>query len=332
VIVVPQQRAVVGHAGIVAGASVRSRHWRDAATQAAYLLGIGRQIVPATSSGPLSLSTLSAHKLGYYLAPTPAAIDRRWGVRAKSGTMTIKAGSGGPSVTFSPGPLYAERGVIEELSASASAGAFDLVITPSAATTLAGISCVEVPRVGLAADSTDLGTDLSKLAAGQPILASDVANLLSSLGGGIARVGARTLVQWAVPYSVGGATSTAFASSTTTSASWVSVFPGGDVPGLGGVLSRSATTRGVTCYFLAWVTSGTGLVRLSATGSGGTSSTANVTSTSPAWVSVTLDIDAENMTVTDGRRGGHWEMLQPEFNAPPGQIIYCASVSCFETA
>jgi hypothetical protein len=179
----------------------------------------------------------------------------------------------------------------------------------------------EQTRATLALDTTDYGVDLTTINARQPI--ADFAN--RSLAGVIDaydNLDARRagLFHWTTPVAV---------PITFTAGSYVALFDLAPcvllpVPGTG------STTSTVTCAAYAKVNAGTGQVRFTAGGAGG-NVVLSITSTSFAWVTGSLAIDCEDLTVADGRRSGRWESLTIEGNDNTATTLSIAAISVVRT-
>ena len=334
--IVPSERVAVTAADILAGRAVSSRTWAAIAGLTNCVLGRGANVVPAYSPN-VTLTAATEYELRYWIQPRYQALERRWqfGVRGASAVSTVNvelpSGAAAQDITASTGRMHgAPQGLVEALgSQSATAADVTIALTPADADiVLESIGCWEMPRAALVADASDLGSDLAKFQQGQPISADSLAQIVAALGDN-AKIGGRySLLQWAVPCTAGGSTTTAFAASTA-SATFQPLF---DLPVP--VLNRKIGNANVTqasATFLAWVTGGgAGEVRFTDLTTG-SSTAAPISVTSPTWSNaVTLDVDCEDLTAADGLQSAAFDTIQVEYRATSG-TIYLASASVWDT-
>lgn len=334
---VPLVRPSNGMGDVVTAAPVRGpTTWVDFAKACNWTLGRGSMLVPVHS--PLvTLTNGSEHIFAYRTRPRYQAIERKLLLRLRGSTATTAAvefqsGATARTIRVATDREGASTEIFTESlgSQSETEGEVNWAITPNAANVIVeGVGIWEVARSKLEiAVSNDRGTDPTRLAAGQPITRVSLEGGFNTVSGATT-IGRRVgMLQWAVPYSVGGATSTAFAKAVT-STSYVGVFASG-VPMLGRMLNRSATTGSVRLKVLAWVTGGTADVRFNSSVHGA-SSAVSITATTPTWSSaLDFSIDCEDPTELDGLRANVFDMVQIEARKNVNGTLYISSVSVWE--
>lgn len=336
-------RVDVSTSDIRSGAAVRGPTWYGVAQLNNHTLGRGGMLVPAYSPG-VALTAGTTYLLAYWVLPRYQALERCWQILGRGATATNTLAIEAPAgVTARDAVAYTEEEdiqpvrFIETIGAQSEAEAeLELELTPTSGgsnVNLDSVCCYEVPRAALAiGDSGDRGHGLVDTLPGQLIDAGAISPAVATLYNDQA-IGRRvSLVQWAVPYSAGGSTTTSFAASTTSS-SYQDLWDDG-IPVLARQLDRSATTGAIVARFLAW-TDGTGTggeIRLSSSVHGA-SSTASVSNsvTSPTWTDpVVLEVDCTDLTAADGRRSSAWDELQVQYKADGTTTLYLASASVYE--
>ena len=324
---------------ILAGKPVRARDWQITSQLSNWLVSRGRALVPAYRPVGISqsLTAGSAYEYAYWMEPSYYAVDRLWSVVASGRDIAIAAGGatsinafGGQSPANLPlAPNWVPPvTVIERMSSHSSTGAtVKLQLPPpNAAAGVYQLACAEFPRYQLAITSADDGVDPTQFASSQPIQRRDYDNLWDVSQD--TTHGLRCLINTAVPHKVAGLTSTIYTYSSS-SATFAGVFAEG-VPALGRVRYRGDTTKAIAMRAYCWVSAG-GAGEIRSDYDGTTGAATAVTNTTPAWKSVaSLTIDAEDLDVTDGRRGSAWKLLNLDFRATSG-TIYVASVSAHES-
>lgn len=323
------------------GEAVRGPTAVDAAAACNHVLGRGEQIVPAYAVTSATLTKNSAYKIKWRILPRYQVWQRYLWLACRSSastsSITVEFPTGATAVTRSvtgSRSLVAPRPFEQTLSSQAATETeLDITITSNNDDLqIDGISVEDVPRAVLDTAGDDLGTDTSRLIAGQPILYSTVANLFTAAYDD-SLIGKRTLWQWAVPYSAGGATTTSFALSST-DASFTNKLAAG-APVLARQLDASATTATVKAAFLCWASDGTtaGQIRINSSVNGaGTTGTISAGTTSPTWVTATNNtIDATDLGTSDGLQSSTFDLLQLQMQRTAGAgTLYCATVSVFE--
>lgn len=171
-----------------------------------------------------------------------------------------------------------------------------------------GIACYEMPRPEIEQGTTEYGVDWSTSLPGQPIQEQTAASTLGQSVGGVRafvanrldEAGRRcALFHWAVD------TSQAFTGAGT------AMFDNEDeMPLLARNRLPTDTTRTVTAAVYVRASDGTtdGNIVLTTTGSGNSVSLP-VSGTSWGWVTGTLDVDAEDLSASDGRRSSRFDQI-----------------------
>lgn len=308
-------------AGIVVGAPVRAVDWFDLAKLVHFVRGHGRQLLPAHCPLTDVNATTTTVTHTYRVRGYGMAITRVWvgEVRGKTsgadafGTVTIQAGASSTSGAISVGIGSAPREpfVYLETATSKGTGTQDLTFTitrTAGSATLVSLACWELPRAGLSRTSADLGIGLDSLFPRQPIyeatyqgplaIATSIASTSTS------RVG---LVAW---YQSSGVA--------TSSAAFVNAFLAG-IPVVPDLDRPTDTTRTVEGYVWAACTgTATGEFRVS-DAAAATSPAVAITGTTYAFFGpFSKTFKAEDLSTSDGRRGGTGDTLQLQWRLTGG--------------
>lgn len=325
---VPITRSYLDESAISSGRSVSGTTWMSLGGLANFTLGRGAQIVPAYYVQN-SLTVAHEYVYKFWARPRYQAIQRMWSVIALPGTRgntaAIEVPSGGISQTrsFSSSiDTAVPQTLIENLSAQSSAAAeFSLAITPADSMVLYSISAFDVPRASLTVDANDLGTNTSLLRPGQPITRTAIDSMIRAAADS-ATIGRRVShLQWSVPVTDNGATTTSFAiSESTTTPTAKFALP---MPMIGRKIGRADTTATVKCRALMWAASGS--AKLDLVPSSGSTTTLTVTSATPAWSSdgtfVINTVDHGDTSFT----------VEPRlYHSAGGVTAYCAAISIWE--
>jgi len=325
-------------AGLLAGLPVSASEWGDLSAAQRWLLAKGRQIVPAFKPEDDQLVKGTSHTYGMRIVPSLHAIQRVWSVTMRGAAFASVTVEGSTralpaSPEFSadylsrhvtPSPVVINLG-----SQTLAESTTDLIIDSEEDGVVDCISCVEIPRFYLDDGATELASPNAPFRSGQPITAAAFERLAATHQDD--DYGRRVHLHWAVPYKVNAVTSTSYARSSA-STTWVDVLDV-DQPILGRSLYTGDTTRTVTGRVLAWrSSSGVGQARLVSTSGGNGTAVALPLSTTPTWSDpFTVTVDAEDLTVADGRRGSAWDDIQVEFRRQSGSgTIYVASAIVYE--
>lgn len=318
--IVPVRRVGVPFQHIRNGVAVRGSTWTPMGETANWLTGRGCQLVPAWCPA-LELPANDTLTFRFRAPRSNAALEREWQFRVQE-TAAWAAGEApefrAPGGSGSGGVVQTLRETVASPAGGVGEVSFD-VSTPTTGTArLDLVACVEVPRVIV--EATEEGVELAALEPGDPMLGgAEIARIVS-----VARTsthGRRTLAQWARPVED---------PLTTTSTSFADVWSLG-VPVLGRSLGGvTETTRSVTVDALAWVTGGGGAEIRATSSSTSDTDTVSVSATTATWVSATVDVDAEDVSTADGRRGSATDLLTVEYRATSGTLSL-ASVSVYES-
>lgn len=320
---------------VLAGKGVKAQTMRDLAVLTNSLAGRGMQLIPMFypngDTGVASGFNVLA-KMTFWLRPRYQAVERIWYIVADVGGAVARFRVGGVNHDFDAGYQRVNLAIREELSSQSSTGAaVDFYWGAAGSGTgpsLISLACVELPRRTITDGASDRGTVATRFNAGQAIQREDFDNLFAALDGSDFEIGRRSLMQWATYNRIN---STTTSNVTTTSASYQDLWDD-SIPALTRKRLRSDTQNQITVKVLAWMGAGTGSVRV-VTDSGNTSSAASVTDTSPAWHTLTVDVDCTDTDSADGRQTSGspgWDGLQLEYKSDGTNTIYVASVSAYE--
>ena len=319
---------------VKSGLDVNVRVYRNAARLNNWILARGGQLVPATVVNPMIAS--DSQTLHFSLYPRAYAKHRAWIVGGRpTGTtpfqVTITAGGSSSTFTFT-----AERPTQPQFHLAVVASPNDTVHETSI--TLAcpagsgsgfvdSVACFEVPRPILSPEE-DLVTSEEMFAEGRPIGAGVTALVQNIHDTGPVVTTSHSAVNrrngifyWSVP------TSAAFS---TTSTTYVNIFDLLKPPALAAyttdveerinfrVYARSM--GGSTASFRVETTSGNAQTR----SIGGTG----------VWewwssgiAASSVDVDAEDLSATDGRRSSRWDELTFQVKASSGFTVEVAAIS-----
>ena len=316
---VPHRRPELGTDGIQSRLPVSADDQQQMAGLANFCSGHGGMLIPWCAVGKLlDDESVVFH---FYVGPKARAVERIWRVMLSGSTpATITAGSAA-AVDVPVGATAATYTIREPLSAKTStAGDTSITITSVEAgqLTVHAIAMYEQTRAVLALDSTDYGVDITTLQARDRVF--DTANRsLRGLADGYKNVDARRagIFHW-----TGGPLLDFLA---VTQASYTDLFVF-YAPALGAITEAGGTTTSFRVAVYAKVNAGSADVQfLSA--EAGDSLTINVTSTSYAWVTDDLDVDAEDLSLADGRRGSAWETIQVQARKGTATTLSIAAIS-----
>ncbi len=352
--IVPSYRGQVATADLRAGLGVRAFGWRDVAALNNWTLGTGAQLIPNYCPN-ITLNKTTEYTFQWRTRPRIQAFDRLWsiGIEVTSGnassTATIEIPDAATAVTRIIHRFSATRRArvpFQVQHALSSQSASEEVLSMSIKcdqidSAIRWIGCRELPRLTLETDTTDYGTDLSRLSPGQPILNSQLTRVFAS-NADSTLIGRRaSLLQWGVPSHTGGLSgtvTTAFAASTTSSTFQNLFHLGTPVLARRGYWASPLPTKGtVTGKILTWVTvGGAGEVKFTTDQSGADTTPTSVTGASyeaPKWTDAhSINIHNEDLDSADGRQTAAspvWDLLQVKYRATSG-TIYVAAVSVWE--
>lgn len=287
---------------------VGSFDWAGLGALANWSNGHGGMLIPWTAIGH-AVGSGNTATFRYYVAPKAAAVERIWVVQLRASAATgvsAEVTVGGASlVTVRPSNVRDSRVTFafrESLSAKTSTAAGTLIVVKAVGgtVTVESVAMYEQTRSTLDGTSDDNGVDLETLRPRSPI--ADLA--FESVAGvidGYKNLDARRAGYWHW------ATDTTVALAITAgSGSPLSLFAFSALMA-GPVITRGDTQVKVTCAVLAKVNAGTGTVRFQSDDAGASVNVDIVQTSYTTWATDTLSINAEDLTVTDGRRGPSWE-------------------------
>lgn len=322
---VPAIRVDPDTGGIKIGQPVTAEQWGAMGSLANYLNGHGGMLIPWCAIGH-EVSSGGSGTFHFYVAPKDRAVQRVWCLHVTTNTAgataTITCGSAS-AVTVRPETSAVGRTVpviVRESLAAKTSTAGDVSVTVSAsggAVLVESLACYEQTRRVLAEDTTDYGVELESLRPRLPIYDGtneSVAGVIDAYKNLDARRAG--LFAWSTP--TGSAIQI-------TGGSYVDLFPLSP-PCLGAITATGTTSTTVRCAAYAKVDSGTGQVRFTADQEGG-NVVLSITSTTFAWVVDDLDINAEDLTVADGRRNNVWEGLTIEANDNTATTLEIAALA-----
>lgn len=328
---------------VVTAAPVRSLSAVDMARLHNWLMGYGAQVVPECSPN-IELVKSSELVFRFRTRPRYQALERRWFIRARAavpttlGAMSVEIPSGATAVTraiVSPRSTTETHEFVESLSSqSETEGELTVAITADeSGLILESISCWEVPRVSLVeATSGDRGVEAARLASGAKIQRNRLESIFLATEDPALVARRASLFQYALPATVGGATSTAHVLAIT-STSYVGVFGASGIPVLLRKDLRGDLSANITGKVYAWVSGGTGNVRISSS-KFGASTAATISTTTPAWSSaITAEFDSEDLDASDGIQtdaAAGPDYLQIEARKNTSGTLYLASASGWE--
>lgn len=328
---VPHLRPELDTAGILSGEPVSGSDWSTLGGLANWCNGHGGMVVPWAACG-ITIGSGSTVTLPFYIAPKKTAVQRVWAVNVRAGTagatLTFTdSSSTAHSARVAPTVRTARRNAMvfaEDLSAKTNtAGGATVSLEATGGTlTVESIACYEQTRGVLAASTDDYGVDLTTLRTRQPIADLDyqsVAGVMDAYKNLDAR--RPCYYQWSVPE----ANALEF-----TSGSYVDMYSPLTIPVCGVIPTLNDTKCQVTVCAYAKVDSGKGLVRFTSDQAGG-SAVVDVTSTSFAWVTGSVQVDSEDLTTADGRRSAVWEGIQVECSDNTATTLSVAGIAIVRT-
>lgn len=285
---------------LVVGAPVSARTWGDIGRLLHYVRGRGRMLVPYTFVND-ALSSGVAYTARFRTAPSGVAITRVWivavrGVSLDFGSeITLQAG-GAAARTFPIGfwrpsyLVYLEDGCTKTTAATDLA----ITITADANCVLEGIACYELPRAVLT-PTTDLGVHLDSLYPRRSIYSSAEEGIDAIARGILAtkcrRIG---LFGW-----WGAEMNTVSTSNVDTWSFPIPVVPALDAFG--------TTQRKIVVTVWCWVSNATTAADFTFVAGSGDSDVLSLPaaagSTTPQWLTGSLDVDAEDLSSADGDAG-----------------------------
>lgn len=321
---VPTRFPFPSRAGIASGKPVRSIQHAPLLDAMLYLRGHARVLVPATAMEyALPASTTHTYTIPMQLASWMTRLQWFLRMRVTTGTATVVfTDPSGGTTTHTIGALDAE--VYPRVS-----GAFHLeAITPGTDTGYAApartvtfqrtdagagsvyidtLACASLSRISLDYSADDLGVDPATVRADMPIVDASYLSL-----GGVAALMAdqddttghgyhdRALFAWSRPQGHGVAVTSA----------WADLFDEGPTV-QASHRHIGETLRRIYCMATGKVTSSGDTLEVRFTAASGDTATVNVTATSSGtWgTAATLDVYAEDLSTSDGRRSSTDEIV-----------------------
>lgn len=335
---VPIAPLLLGHGGVYSAKPVRggASQWAAYAQYANHLLGRGGALIPHAMVAQ-TLTGGATETLRFKVFPRYACRRRLWfstyqgaSKAAVAGTVTFTDPSAGTSVArFSIAAngsyvhVHVEDVAAPSASETAIAPTWALAASPTGVPVLLHVACYEIPRTELALDANEYGVDLTSCYAGRPIY--------TTTGKGIGAVStavqqAQTVAQRAGAFHFARDTGEALS---TTAAAYTPVFLADSVPvHLGRKLYTTSTVR--TLQVRAYCRAGATTVgKLRFTMTSGDSVVLDITSgMAAAWLTGELDVDCEDLSVSDGRRSARDDKCTIDWYRVSGaNSVYIESIS-----
>lgn len=306
------------HYPVYAGAPVRGKDWQRMADVANSIAGIPVQRVPVTYIDQ-QVSAGGSVTLEFRSASQGTATHRVWTVQFQAPGAAVVGTVQGEDFSYNTGP--AEISVIESQTRGSSSDALTLTVTVDAASPAVArilfVSCYDLPRGELQADTTDYGVAQTSCARHAAIIDQGAGESVRGVDQAIAQLETRlrrNMLQW---------------STTTNGILGLSATDSTTFQELGGsiVLAPSfeaAATRAAETWAYA---SGNGEVRISALS--GDSVTIAFASGSYTWTQGSdLDVAAENLANTGGTNpDGTQEQVLIEYRSTDGNTFGVRGVS-----
>lgn len=325
---VSHRRPEAQASAIEVGAPVSgARSWVPIGGMANWASGHGGMLIPWCAMSYEAEASLT-YTLNFLVSPKPAAVERVWGIFARSV-------SGAERCDFTAGSLATQTVDLaqgrtqdalifrEPLSASVStAEEVSVVVAPSSAggnVVIEAIACYEQTRPELRLDTTDYGVDLSSLTARQPI--ADVSfESMRGVATAVQNMTARRAGYFHVAIPEEDPLSETDGGSSL-------VFPF-DIPLIGAVDITGETNTTVTVGAYMRVSAGTGDGRLTVDSANASDTVVcSTSSTSYQWVTETLTIETENLASADGLPAAGMERLTFTLDVDAGETVDLAGIS-----
>jgi hypothetical protein len=325
------QRSEVTPDDVLSGASVSSgRQWYPGAFGANWLSGQSAVLVP----GVVVDKTIAAASTGvlHFRAKTrEVAIERIWTLMLRASASATSAVIKAPASTGTALSVRvaSERDVrlpviYRELLTAKASAVTDLTIEIAATggdIEIDSITCYELARPILTADSVDWGVDVSSERPRERIFEDDGYQSATGVVGAMLSCDPRRvgIYHWSVPVGTPVTRNGAYTNLLTLAC-----------PVLARILDSGDTVAPVYWSAYAKVNAGSGDVLLTTTQSG-VSSSVNVTGTSFAWTTATkINISCEDMNAADGRQSSAWDDLQIQIRGNGADTLSIAAVSVWD--
>jgi hypothetical protein len=308
--IVPHGRPTLDTAAIRAGEPVSATDWWRMGALANWSSGHGGMLIPWCAIGR-PIGSGSTETFHFYVGPKNRAVERVWAVNLRASALVgvsavVTAGSASAATVYPPSTRSGRIGTFvfrEPLSAKTNTAAGTTLVVQAVGGTVRveSVAMYEQTRAALALDTTDYGVDLTSLSARQPI--TDFANRsIRGVADGYKNLDARRagFFHYSTPTGVA-------IPVTATSGAPASLFALA-CPVAGAIPTTTDTTTTLTIAAYAKVNADTATIR-AASSQAGANGDITVTSTTFAWVTSTVSVETEDLTIADGRQGNAWEDL-----------------------
>lgn len=314
---VPFLPPIPSRVGVESGRSVSGRTWRPDAGLVNHLLGHGGVLVPSYAVGA-SISVSNSKTFRFRVWPRVQAIQRLWSLHVYGGKITVNINGTDYTREIVGTRVRTPHWFIEEI-ASPTDTEQEITITVTADTgtvTVDAISCRELPRIQLEANATEYGVGAESLAGGLAIYdptGGSYGGVAESVKQAETTARRNTLIAWSVDDAD---------ALTTTSTSAADVFildpivlarkeRWDDVVGVMTGRIRAKCSDGTTSgEVVITMTSGDTVTLAIPTGT-----------TSWSWLPGSggeVDVDAEDSSTVDGRRGSAWDLANIQWRRTAG--------------
>lgn len=324
--VVPHFRPDFDTGGLKSGLPVSARDWGHLASLGNFCNGHGGMLIPWTSLN-FDQKSAGANVYHFYVGPKNRAVLRRWRVNLRSTggtTAAVTCGSASAVTVHSIASVTGRTSAyefVEPLAAKTNTAGDTTLSIDADDVLIESVAMYEETRAWLAMDTTDYGVDVTSVRVRQPI--ADIANrAVRGASDAYKNLDARRagVFHWSTP------TTNALG---VTAGALTDIFPLYP-PALAAVVGTGTTTSTFTCAVYAKVDAGAGDVTFSSTQAGGTVTLAPNT-TSFAWYTGSLTINAEDLTATDGRQSSAWETIRIRAQKATATQMDVAAISVLRT-
>ena len=342
---VSRDRPAASSTRIAFGRPVRSFDWQSIAALANHVRGRGMVLIPQTIVMETIPAGTTTRTYRFRVKPGPVCTQRCWLLELLSASTTTVctvsvALNGGTAVSYTctaSNQMLVPAEFFDSVAIGTAETEMTCAITTNAgaACTVVSIACVEMPRASLDIANEE-GIDLAREAPLQPVDVNSIGNTaVEACGFGAAnaalnasrRIGMHHLI-------LGGSEGNGL--QFTGDTAFHSVYTAGaEAPILGRYLYSGDTTRTLTFKACGKITGGATLsVKVTMTsGATTTITTTSAAGSPPIWfgTSNTIAVDAEDLTVSDGRRSARFDVAKIEYKTSVGaQTLNLYSVSIWE--
>lgn len=334
---VPLVAPLLDRTGIYSGKPVRGggAQWGGYALAANHLLGRGGALIPVSLVNA-TLDQNATTTLRFKVWPRYACRRRLWLSTYRTSAAASNVGirftdpsAGTSDLVISPAsatPRFTHLHVEDVATPSASEAALSPTWTElndKVSPILESVACFELPRTDLTLDTNEYGVDVGSCDPGRIVYVATgkgVGAVSTAVQQALTIAQRAGLFQWAV--------GTNYAKSST-AAAYENVFLADSVPVLLG-RKQYATSTVKKLQVRAYCRAGAATVgKVRFTMTSGASVVLDITSgMSAAWLSGDLDVDCEDLSVSDGRRSARYDKCTIEFYRVSGaNPIYVESIS-----